>query len=81
MPRGLPNPKELGIYYTLAYVGMEMVAPMVVGLILDDRLGWTPWGTVCGAVFGFVGGFVHLVAILNRPKNGGGSPPEPRDEP
>jgi len=39
VPRGLPDPKQLGIYFTLAYVGMEMVAPLVAGLILDDQFG------------------------------------------
>lgn len=74
MPRGLPDPKQLGLYFTLAQVGMEMVAPLVVGLILDHQLGWTPWATVSGAMFGLVGGLVHLIAILNRPQN-------PRDKP
>lgn len=78
MPRGAPDPKQLGIYFTLAYVGMEMVAPVVVGLFLDHQFDWTPWGTVSGAVLGFLGGFVHLISILNRPK---GPPPQPRDEP
>jgi hypothetical protein len=31
VPRGLQDPKQLGIYFTLAYVGMEMVAPLVAG--------------------------------------------------
>jgi hypothetical protein len=75
----LPDPKQLGIYFTLAYVGMEMVAPLVVGLILDAQLGWTPWGAVIGAALGLIGGLAHLIAILNRPRNNG-SPRQPRDE-
>jgi len=75
----LPDPKQLGIYFTLAYVGMEMVAPLVAGLILDDQLGWTPWATVIGAALGLIGGLVHLIAVLNQPKNGG-SPRQPREQ-
>jgi F0F1-type ATP synthase assembly protein I len=75
----LQDPKQLGIYFTLAYVGMEMVAPLVAGLILDDQFGWTPWGTVIGAALGLIGGLAHLISILNRPKNGG-SPRQPRVE-
>jgi len=48
-------------------------------LILDDQVGWTPWGTVIGAALGLIGGLAHLIAILNRPKNGG-SPRQPRVE-
>lgn len=64
----------MGLYFTLAQVGMEMVAPLVGGLFLDDQFGWTPWATVIGAALGLVGGLVHLVMILNRPQ-------KPRDEP
>lgn len=66
MPRGLPDPKELGRYYSLAQVGLEMVVPIGVGLALDHYLGWTPWATVCGAVLGFSGGLLHLVAMLKQ---------------
>jgi hypothetical protein len=80
VPEGLPDPKKLGIYFALAQVGMEMAAPVVIGILLDQNLGWTPWATVVGAVVGFVGGLVHLVAILNR-SNEPGSHPRHRDEP
>jgi formate-dependent nitrite reductase membrane component NrfD len=75
VPRGVPDPKQLGLYLTLGQIGMEMVAPLVIGLILDDQLGWTPWATVCGAAFGLVGGLAHLILILilNRQN--------PRDKP
>jgi hypothetical protein len=59
----------MGIYVTLAQIGLEMVAPLVIGLILDDRLGWTPWATVSGAALGLIGGLAHMIAILNRPPN------------
>ena len=61
-----PNPKELGFYVSLAQVGLEMVAPIGLGLVLDHYFGWTPWGIIAGAILGLVGGFAHLVALLNR---------------
>jgi len=67
LPRSL-DPKEMAFYVMLGQVGMEMVAPLVVGLLLDHWLGWTPWLTVIGAVMGFVGGLGHLVALLNQKK-------------
>jgi F0F1-type ATP synthase assembly protein I len=45
---------------------MEMVVPIVVGLLMDRWLGTTPWLMVGGVVLGFVGGFAHLMAILQR---------------
>ncbi len=66
MPERQPEPKELGRYLALGQAGMEMVAPIVLGLILDHYLGWTPWLTVIGAVIGFVGGLAHMVVIVNR---------------
>lgn len=66
----MPGPpqytRELGYYVALAQVGMEMAAPIGLGLVLDYYLGWAPWGVIGGAIFGLVGGFVHLVALLNR---------------
>jgi F0F1-type ATP synthase assembly protein I len=61
-----PGPKELGFYLALAQIGFEMVAPIGLGLILDYYLNWGPWGVVAGAVFGLIGGLVHLVSMLNR---------------
>jgi hypothetical protein len=75
-----PEPKQLGLYVTLAQVGLEMVAPVVVGLVLDFKLGWMPWSTVVGAVFGLVIGLWHMVMVLHPPK-GPGSSQQPRNEP
>jgi len=66
MADNAPNPRELGRYFALAQVGLEMVAPIVLGLFLDRQFGWGPWGVVAGAVLGLVGGFSHLVHMLNR---------------
>ena len=75
MPAGPLDPKRLAFYMSLSQIGLEMVGPLVVGLILDDQFGWSPWGAVIGAVIGPVAGLGHLVLLLNRP------PSDPRDIP
>jgi F0F1-type ATP synthase assembly protein I len=62
----LPDPKQLARYATLAQVGLEMVAPIVVGWFLDGYFGWSPWAVIVGALVGLVGGVAHLVALSNR---------------
>lgn len=43
-----------------------MVAPAALGLWIDTRYDTLPWATATGAVLGFVGGFVHIFALLKR---------------
>jgi F0F1-type ATP synthase assembly protein I len=62
----LPDRNEMGRYAALSQVGLEMVAPIVLGLVLDHYLGWTPWAVIAGAVLGLAGGLVHLVHVLNK---------------
>jgi F0F1-type ATP synthase assembly protein I len=62
----VPDSKEMGRYFTLSQIGFEMVVPIVVGLILDNKLGWAPWGVVVGAIVGLVGGLTHLVYLLKK---------------
>ena len=66
MPERPVNPRELGFYVSLAQVGLEMVAPVGLGAILDASFGWTPWATVIGFALGFIGGFLHLLVLLKR---------------
>ena len=61
-----PDPKEMGYYFTLAAVGLEMVVPIGVGMVLDYYLNWKPWGAAGGVVLGLVGGLYHLIALSNR---------------
>lgn len=60
------NPRDMGRYFALAQVGLEMVVPIIVGLLLDSWLSCAPWGVVGGAVLGLVGGFLHLLHQLNK---------------
>ena len=78
MPRGRPSLEDLAQYAALAQVGLEMAAPIAIGVALDYWLGWMPWATVCGAVVGLVGGMAHLIAILNRRAEGPAK--RPRDK-
>ncbi len=75
-----PDQKELGFYFGLAQVGLEMVVPVGLGMALDNRFGWTPWGTAVGAVLGLAGGLAHLITMLNR-REASGSRQPPRDVP
>jgi len=79
MADDLPQRRQLNLYVAISQVGMEMVAPIVVGVILDRVLGTAPWIMVGGTIFGFVGGIMHLIALVNRL---GRSDPKskPRDE-
>lgn len=58
--------KSAGLYYALATCGMEMVAPMILGLLLDNWLGTSPIFAAITIVLGFVGGITHMVLISNQ---------------
>jgi F0F1-type ATP synthase assembly protein I len=60
------NSKEFGRYLAISQIGMEMVAPIILGLVLDHYLGWEPWGLVGGAGLGLFGGLAHLVHLLGK---------------
>lgn len=76
---GAPNGKPgQGDYRALALAGTavtEMVAPIIIGVWLDNKYGWAPWGLVVGAVIGVVGGIAHLVWVANRMS---AEPPKPK---
>jgi F0F1-type ATP synthase assembly protein I len=78
MSRGPPDSKELGYYFALAQVGLEMVVPIGLGVALDSYFRWTPWGAVAGAVVGLVLGITHIVLMVNRHDRAGSSKP-PRE--
>jgi F0F1-type ATP synthase assembly protein I len=70
----MPDRKDMGRYVALSQIGMEMAAPIGIGVLLDHYFDWTPWATIAGAVLGLCGGFVHLVHMLNRMDAGDSSP-------
>ena len=61
-----PDAREMGLYLTLAQVGVEMVAPMIVGLAIDHYANTGPWLTVAGLILGFVGGLAHIVLLTKK---------------
>jgi F0F1-type ATP synthase assembly protein I len=61
------NSKDFGQLAAYSQVGLEMVGPIVLGLVIDHYWHTDPWGVVIGAVFGFVGGLAHLVHLANQP--------------
>ena len=67
--------KQLARYLALSQVGLEMVGPIVLGLLADYYFGWGPWGVLAGAVLGLVGGLAHLVQ-LSKPQPPRKQPPE-----
>jgi F0F1-type ATP synthase assembly protein I len=60
---GSTDPKKMARYLALSQVGLEMVAPIILGLVLDHYLGWSPWGVIVGAVVGLIGGLAHLIQL------------------
>jgi hypothetical protein len=66
MPFGRPDPKEMGFYYSLAQVGLEMVVPIGLGAWLGDYFGVLVWGAIAGAVIGFACGLTHLLLLLKQ---------------
>jgi F0F1-type ATP synthase assembly protein I len=61
-----PGPREMGYYLSLAQVGLEMVAPLIVGLVIDSYADTRPWFTLAGMVLGFVGGLAHIVVLSKK---------------
>ena len=61
-----PDAQEMGYYLSLAQVGLEMVAPLFLGLVIDYYVDSSPWFTIAGVVLGFVGGVTHIVVLTNQ---------------
>lgn len=58
------------VYARYSQLGLEMVSPIVLGLLLDYGLNTMPWGTIVGAIMGLVVGFIRLQKLMqleNRP--------------
>jgi len=46
--------------------GGTIAAGALVGWYLDDRFGWTPWGSIVATVAATIGAFVRLIQMLRR---------------
>lgn len=46
--------------------GTSLVGPVVLGVVLDSQLGWTPWGTLTGIGLGLVGCMAVLIRMKKR---------------
>jgi len=66
MSAGPPDPREFGKYFAFAQVGLEMVAPIVLGMVIDNYFDTGPWGVTFGTILGLIGGVWHLVVLANR---------------
>jgi ATP synthase protein I len=66
MSSGRPDPSDMGRYLVLAQAGMEMVAPIAIGVAVDYYFNCSPWGAVLGTLLGFAGGLTHLLMMLKR---------------
>lgn len=56
-------------YRSLALISTAvatMVVPILIGVYLDNRNGWSPWGLVAGAVLGLGGTTAQLVRISQK---------------
>jgi hypothetical protein len=70
----------MAYYMALSQVGMEMAAPIGLGVWGDVSFHTIPWLTIAGAVLGLVGGLTHLIVLANRRNRQGPSQPT-RDQP
>ena len=61
-----PDMKQLGFYWALSQIGLEMVSPLAIGVGIDYYTGSAPWAAIVGALLGLVGGLAHLIQMLKR---------------
>jgi hypothetical protein len=65
----------------LSQLGLEMVAPIGLGLALDYWLGWLPWLSVTGAALGLTFVLIHVVRVMNRENAAAASKSQRREAP
>lgn len=66
---GAGDQRDLGHYLALGQIGLEMVAPIALGWLLDSYFGWSPWAVVAGAALGLIGGLAHVVQMTSPKKD------------
>lgn len=65
MPLGM-SPDDMKVYARYSQLGMEMVAPILLGLGLDWWLKTQPWGVVGGAALSLVYMVFRLRGLMNE---------------
>jgi len=62
----LPSREQMGRYMQISQVGLEMVAPIGLGVAIDLWIGWGPWLAIIGTILGLGLGMTHLFYVLNK---------------
>lgn len=70
---------DAGNVAMISVIVAQIVLPILAGVWLDNRNGWSPWGAVSGTVLGFAS-VVWTARKLNRQETrtetrNGGKPP------
>lgn len=73
-PAGRPDAGDFRSLALISTAVTGMVAPILIGVWLDNRYGWAPWGMAAGAVVGVGGGFARLVMMSRRANESDGPP-------
>lgn len=47
-------------------ISSSLIGPVILGVVLDSELGWTPWATLSGIALGLVGCMFLLIRLSNR---------------
>jgi hypothetical protein len=81
LPGSPSDQREFSRLMALSQVGLEMVAPIGVGLGLDLWLGWLPWATLVGVVLGLTFSLMHLFNMVKRANEEEQSPPRRPEAP
>lgn len=60
----IKNLAAYGQYIALGtHIAASMIIPVVIGIYVDNRWNFSPWGVIIGALFGF-GSMISIVLKL-----------------
>jgi hypothetical protein len=78
VPDEKPRTREFGLSLAVTGVGLEMVVPIIAGIILDQQMGWSPWATLIGAGLGLAVSLMHIFWIHKQSVKPPRDPQEPK---